>query len=156
MPGCLVRFPVLLLPHAVAMYCPLSRAVVVALVPAGTRARTGGGGLGAAPSRPAAQTKTFGGCCLQCLACLLPMASGQNCCSGCCVCLLFCLQDKHLPLEQWRLGRCSVPALWNHEMFCCMLFAVPFLLTSNGRRLKMLPRLLCVPARLPFAFFTIR
>ena len=37
----------------------------------------------------------------------------------------------------------------NHEIFCCMLLAVPFLLTSNGRRLKMLPRLLCVPARLP-------
>ena len=51
-------------------------------------------------------------------------------------------------LQQPRPGCCCVPEACAHEIFCCMLFAVPFLLTSNGQRLKMMPRLLCVPARL--------
>ena len=51
-------------------------------------------------------------------------------------------------LQQRRPGCCCVPEACAREIFCCMLFAVPFLLTSNGQRLKMRPRLLCVPARL--------
>ena len=51
-------------------------------------------------------------------------------------------------LQQPRPGCCCVPEACAHEIFCCMLFAVPFLLTSNGQRVKILPRLLCVPARL--------
>ena len=48
----------------------------------------------------------------------------------------------------WRPGCCAVSACRNHEIFCWMLFAMPGLLTSNGQRLEVLPRLLCVPARL--------
>ena len=51
-------------------------------------------------------------------------------------------------LQQHRQGSCCVPETCAHEIFCCMLFAVPFLLTSNGQRVKILPQLLCVPARL--------
>ena len=90
----------------------------------------------------------FARCCWQCLGCLLLMASGQNCSSGCRVCVPLCPEDKRLLLQQRRPGCCCVPEPCAHEIFCCMLFAVSFLLTSNGQRLKMLPRLLCVPARL--------
>ena len=89
----------------------------------------------------------FAGCCWQCLGCLLLMVSGQiaapaavwACCSAC---------RTNVVLQQPRPGCCCVPEACAHEIFCCMLFAVPFLLTSNGQRLKMMPRLLCVPARL--------
>ena len=127
--------------------CPVPFAVL--LVPHARRALAGCGGLVVAWSRPAAQPKFFRSMLLAMSWLLTSNGQRPNCCSGCCVGLLFCFQDKRRLLDQWRPGCCSVPACWNHEICCCMLLAMPFLLNSNGRRLKVLPRLMCVPARLP-------
>ena len=77
------------------------------------------------------------------------MARGQSCSAGCRVCVLFCLDGRQRPLQQGRPGWCCGPESCAHEIFCRMLFAVPVLLICNGQRPKLLPRLRCVPTRLP-------